>query len=161
MLEQMTALAEQLEMAQQRADRAERETEYFAAMMEELRVAGDLDDDVVAEIRPRVPRRTRPGPGRRRLGRSWRGVSVSGTFFPSTSHHTRPLRPLAAFRPVTPHHVGVRAPKRVGDLRSGEDLAMFEPLHLDEPVDQRAFDVERHHHDPTRQLCPVARLAGG
>ena len=53
-LEQMAALEEQLLMAQERAERAEQEAEYFAAMMDAVAKAGKLDDDAVAEIRAKV-----------------------------------------------------------------------------------------------------------
>ena len=53
-LEQMAALEEQLLMAQERAERAEQEAEYFAAMMDAVAVAGKLDADAVAEIRAKV-----------------------------------------------------------------------------------------------------------
>jgi hypothetical protein len=54
LLEQMEALAEQLEMANERAERAERESEYFAAMMQAVAKRADLDDATVAEIRAKV-----------------------------------------------------------------------------------------------------------
>jgi hypothetical protein len=53
-LEQMEALAEQLELANERADRAERESEYFAEMMQAIQKQAKLDDDDVAEIRAKV-----------------------------------------------------------------------------------------------------------
>jgi hypothetical protein len=49
----MEALAEQVEMANERADRAERESAYFAEMMQALAEQLD-DDDAVAEIRAKV-----------------------------------------------------------------------------------------------------------
>jgi lipid II:glycine glycyltransferase (peptidoglycan interpeptide bridge formation enzyme) len=49
----MEALAEQLQMAEERAERAERESAYFAEMMQAL--AEQLnDDDAVAAIRAKV-----------------------------------------------------------------------------------------------------------
>jgi hypothetical protein len=54
LLEQMQALAEQLEMANERAERAEREREYFASMMQEIAKSAKLDDDMVAQIRAKV-----------------------------------------------------------------------------------------------------------
>jgi hypothetical protein len=54
LLEQMQALAEQLELANERAERAERESEYFAEMMQAVAKHAKLDDDAVAEIRAKV-----------------------------------------------------------------------------------------------------------
>ena len=54
LVEQMEALAEQLEMANERAEQAERESAYFAAMMAEIAKAAKLDDDDVAEVRAKV-----------------------------------------------------------------------------------------------------------
>jgi hypothetical protein len=53
-LEQMVALEEQLLMAEQRAERAEHEAEYFAAMLEAVQQKAKMDDDEVAEIRAKV-----------------------------------------------------------------------------------------------------------
>jgi hypothetical protein len=53
-VEQMEALAEQLEMANERAERAERDSEYFAAMMNAIATQAKLDDDAVSAIRARV-----------------------------------------------------------------------------------------------------------
>ena len=54
LLEQMEALAEQLEMASERVARAERESEHFAAMMRAVAECAELDEDDVAQIRARV-----------------------------------------------------------------------------------------------------------
>jgi hypothetical protein len=54
MLEQVTALMEQLEMANERIERAERESAYFAAMMQEVAKRAKMDDDDLAEIRNKV-----------------------------------------------------------------------------------------------------------
>ena len=54
LLEQMEALAEQREMANERAARAERESEYFAAMMRAVAERAELDEDDVAQIRAKV-----------------------------------------------------------------------------------------------------------
>lgn len=54
LLDQMEALAEQLEMANERAERAERESEYFHAMMRAVAEQAKLDDDEVAQIRAKV-----------------------------------------------------------------------------------------------------------
>jgi hypothetical protein len=54
LLEQAEALAEQLEMAEERAARAERETEYFAALFDAVTERAKLDEDDVAEIRAKV-----------------------------------------------------------------------------------------------------------
>ena len=53
-LEQMQALEEQLIMAEERAERAEHEAGYFAAMMNAVAKAGKLDEFAVAEIRAKV-----------------------------------------------------------------------------------------------------------
>lgn len=53
-LEQMMALAEQLLMAEERAQRAERESEYFAEMMDAIAAQAKMSDDAVAEIRAKV-----------------------------------------------------------------------------------------------------------
>ena len=53
-LEQMEALEEQVLMAQERAERAERESEYFTALAQEIAKQAKLDDDDVAEIRAKV-----------------------------------------------------------------------------------------------------------
>jgi hypothetical protein len=53
-LEQLEALAEQLEMANERGERAEHEAKYFAAMMDATALAGKLDDDAVAKIRAKA-----------------------------------------------------------------------------------------------------------
>jgi hypothetical protein len=50
-LEQMEALEGQVLLAQ---ERAERESEYFAAMAQEVAKAAKMDDDDVAELRARV-----------------------------------------------------------------------------------------------------------
>ena len=50
----MEALEEQVLMADERAERAERESEYFAAMAQEIAKQAKLDDDDVAEIRAKV-----------------------------------------------------------------------------------------------------------
>ena len=65
----MEALAEQLEMANERAERAERESEYFAELMQAIAKRAKLDDDDVAEIRAKV-RAAHEGerPSRRRKG---------------------------------------------------------------------------------------------
>jgi hypothetical protein len=47
----LEALAEQLEMAN---ERAERESAYFHAMMREVAERADLNDDAIAEIRAKV-----------------------------------------------------------------------------------------------------------
>jgi hypothetical protein len=54
LLEQMEALAEQLAMAKERAEQAERESAYFAEMMTMIAEEAGFDDDQVAEIRARV-----------------------------------------------------------------------------------------------------------
>jgi hypothetical protein len=54
MLEQVTALMEQLEMANERIERAERESAYFAAMMQEVAKSANMDDTTMAEIRAKV-----------------------------------------------------------------------------------------------------------
>jgi uncharacterized protein (UPF0335 family) len=54
LLEQVTALAEQLEMANERIERAERESAYFAALMQEVAKQAKMDDDDMAEIRAKV-----------------------------------------------------------------------------------------------------------
>jgi hypothetical protein len=54
LLEQMEALAEQREMANERAARAERESDYFAAMMRTVAERAELDEDDVAQIRAKV-----------------------------------------------------------------------------------------------------------
>jgi hypothetical protein len=54
LVEQCVALAEALEMANERAERAERESEYFAEMMDAIAKRAKLDDDDVAEIRAKV-----------------------------------------------------------------------------------------------------------
>jgi hypothetical protein len=54
LLEQMEALAEQLELANERAARAERESAYFAAMMQAVAERAELDEDAVTEIRAKV-----------------------------------------------------------------------------------------------------------
>jgi hypothetical protein len=50
----MEALAEQLEMAEARAERAERESTYFAEMMTAVAEQAGFDDDQVAAIRAKV-----------------------------------------------------------------------------------------------------------
>jgi hypothetical protein len=54
MLEQVTALMEQLEMANARAEQAERESAYFAALMQEVAKRAKMDDDALAEIRAKI-----------------------------------------------------------------------------------------------------------
>jgi hypothetical protein len=54
LLEQMEALAEQLQFAEERAERAERESAYFAEMMQAMAKSAKLDDDAIAEIRAKV-----------------------------------------------------------------------------------------------------------
>ena len=54
LLEQYEALEEQLLMANERAEQAQRESEYFAAMADEVAKAARMDDDAMAEIRARV-----------------------------------------------------------------------------------------------------------
>ena len=41
-------------MANERAEQAQRESEYFAAMADEVARAARMDDDAMAEIRARV-----------------------------------------------------------------------------------------------------------
>ena len=41
-------------MANERAEQAQRESEYFAAMADEVAKAARMDDDAMAEIRARV-----------------------------------------------------------------------------------------------------------
>jgi hypothetical protein len=53
-IEQMEALEEQLLMAEERAEQAQRESEYFAAMVDEVAKAAKMDDDAVAKIRAKV-----------------------------------------------------------------------------------------------------------
>ena len=53
-IEQMEALAEQLAMAVERAERAEREGAYFASMMDEVAKAAKMSDDDVSAICKRV-----------------------------------------------------------------------------------------------------------
>jgi uncharacterized protein (UPF0335 family) len=53
-IEQMEALAEQLAMAVERAERAERESAYFASMMDEVAKAAKMSDDDVSAICKRV-----------------------------------------------------------------------------------------------------------
>ena len=53
-LEQMQALAEQLELAHERAEHAESESKYFADLLEAVRKEAQLDEDVVAELRAKV-----------------------------------------------------------------------------------------------------------
>jgi hypothetical protein len=52
--EPVLVLAEQLELANERAERAERESAYFAAMLQAVAERGKLDEDAVAEIRAKV-----------------------------------------------------------------------------------------------------------
>jgi len=54
LLEQFEAVVEQLEMAQERADRAERESEYFALMMQAIAEQAEMSEDDIAQIRARV-----------------------------------------------------------------------------------------------------------
>lgn len=54
LLEQMEALAEQLEMAEERAERAERESTYFATMMQAVAEQAKLSEEDVAAIRARI-----------------------------------------------------------------------------------------------------------
>ena len=54
LLEQYEALAQQLAMAEERAERAEHEAGYFAAMAKSVQEKAGLDDDTVAEIRAKV-----------------------------------------------------------------------------------------------------------
>jgi hypothetical protein len=54
MLEQVTALIEQLEMAEARMERAEHERDYFETMMQEVAKRARMDDDTLAEIRVKV-----------------------------------------------------------------------------------------------------------
>ena len=56
-IEQMEALAEQLAMAE---ERAERESAYFASMMDEVAKAAKMSDDNVSAICKRVGLRTKP-----------------------------------------------------------------------------------------------------
>ena len=53
-IEQMEALAEQLAMAVERAERAERESAYLASMMDEVAKAAKMSDDDVSAICKRV-----------------------------------------------------------------------------------------------------------
>jgi Xaa-Pro aminopeptidase len=53
-IEQMEALAEQLAMAEERAERAERGSAYFASMMDEVAKAAKMSDDDVSAICKRV-----------------------------------------------------------------------------------------------------------
>ena len=41
-------------MAQERAERAERESEYFAAMVQDVAARAKLDEHAVAEVRAKV-----------------------------------------------------------------------------------------------------------
>jgi hypothetical protein len=52
--EQMAALEEQRLLAEERAERAERECNYFAEMMMAIQERAGLDDDTLAEIRAKV-----------------------------------------------------------------------------------------------------------
>jgi hypothetical protein len=51
LLEQMEALAEQLQFAEERAERAERESTYFAELMTAVAEKAKLSEDAIAEIR--------------------------------------------------------------------------------------------------------------
>ena len=53
-IEQMEALAKQLAMAEERAERADRESAYFASMMDEVAKAAKMSDDDVSAICKRV-----------------------------------------------------------------------------------------------------------
>jgi hypothetical protein len=54
LLEQMEALAEQLEMANEKVEEAERQSAFFAAMFQTLADQAKLTEDDVAEIRAKV-----------------------------------------------------------------------------------------------------------
>jgi hypothetical protein len=54
LLEQMEALEEQLLFANERAEQAQRASEDFAAMVDEVAKAARMDDDAVAAIRAKV-----------------------------------------------------------------------------------------------------------
>jgi hypothetical protein len=54
LLEQYQALAEQLVMAEERAERAERESTYFAEVMTEIAKQANLSEDDMAGIRAKV-----------------------------------------------------------------------------------------------------------
>lgn len=53
-VEQIIALQEALQMAEERIERAERESEYFAELMQAVAKRAKLNDDDVAEIRAKV-----------------------------------------------------------------------------------------------------------
>jgi hypothetical protein len=52
--EQFLAMAMEVELANERAERAEREAEYFSGMMDAIALRARLSDDTIAEIRTRV-----------------------------------------------------------------------------------------------------------
>jgi hypothetical protein len=54
LLEQYVAVVEQLDLANERTERAEHEAEYFAGLAQEIAKAAKLDDDAIAKIRARV-----------------------------------------------------------------------------------------------------------